>query len=1498
MYKQLLAGLLFLANSASLMAQSLVVVEDGESGSVGNWQVFDANPAGFEISNKLETQNRFISFTSEGRLNGFMLGNTSSAPPGLNLPDASLASFRIRATAGFTVDFIADTDFGVRYIRYSHSRNTVPRGASSVVSIGLGTDSYNGYWQSYSRDLQADLFAAQPGNNILAINGIRVRGSIDLDDVFLSAPDDGNAPPVAALGGDQQVVFGQIFALDGSQSSDVEGPVQLWRWTDDKNNLLGNTEFLNLPADQIGRSALTLTVVDESGASNSASVDLTVLAPEGLSSIVEDAEQGDTSKWRATDRTPEGYAIDNREEDGNRFIALTSTDRQNAFTIGNRTATAAGLGLENRPRVSWRMRADDAYTLLFAVDTIDGFRYLIYNHARVSQPSGTDRTVRTGLGSLSRDGKWHLFNRDLQADLQQAQPDNTIVSVNGLVVRGSLDIDDLIFHGDEVDTPEPLVIPGAPVLSMPEAGQNILPMTMTTFSWQAVDVASTYQFELTSALAGFDDPLLSITVDAQNCSVDLLCTLDIELPTQIPDTYAWRVKAINVDGESDWSSRNFEMVPPPRPLKPVNLSPEVGADFNAGATVEFVWQFDPVVSAYDFHVFNRNTSEAVDFVYDLLPTDVCEADTCSFTAEVTLPIGENHAWRIRAGNASGKSDWSRSIFNVVEVVSDPPATPILEAPANQITLEAGTSPAFSWQQSATATSYTLRVVSASALDEILIDEQLELSACLQSVCSVSVNLDLPAANDYLWQVTAGNAAGVSAAAERSFTIVAQVTERPPTPVNVLPAPATEITQNSEVEFVWERDPAAVTYEFHIFDNVAKTTTPYVVGLVAGDICSDGLCRLTQTVTQPVATYHAWRVRGRNSLGPSSWSRSIFTVIESSVDPDPENAPPTAAFVFTGFDDGASGAVPFTVSVDPSASTDDEAVVSYRWMFGDGSEVVELTDATAVEHTYTEPGDYTLILEVSDEQGLTGSAQRLVSVVQSPDAITAVEAARLLTQASFGPTPDDIEQVQILGIQGWLERQFALSGESHLAYVQQYSNNSGRAPRHEVWWKSAVDGEDQLRQRVAFALSQLFVVSDTGYTLANAQYGITAYYQMLLDNAFGNYRELLEDVTLHPVMGIYLSMLQNGRGDMDASTRPDENYAREVLQLFSIGLYRLNTDGSTDGSPAFTQDQVEAFARVFTGWNYSDAGRWDRPLFTNADMINPMEPFENYHDTDEKVLLNGEVVPAGLSARADLERALDNIFNHPNVGPFVVTHLIKRLVTSNPSRQYVRDIAAVFNDDGSGIRGNLQAVVRALLLHDEARNIPGTAAYGKLREPVLRLSHLWRVFGVLPGSQSSTERNEYNTVSPQLMDLELDTGQAPLKSPSVFNFFQPSYAPVGPIASQNLKAPEFELFTEGNELATSNRIGRQIQQYSVASISDGDHPVSYLDFSYEVELADDIDVLLDHLNVVVLGGNMSSGLRDVLFSHLQALPDTPPGRLSRVRDALTLIMASPDYLVQM
>ena len=423
--------------------------------------------------------------------------------------------------------------------------------------------------------------------------------------------------------------------------------------------------------------------------------------------------------------------------------------------------------------------------------------------------------------------------------------------------------------------------------------------------------------------------------------------------------------------------------------------------------------------------------------------------------------------------------------------------------------------------------------------------------------------------------------------------------------------------------------------------------------------------------------------------PLRGSQRAITIVD-----DVGSESPIADFVIAGFAGDASGVAPLTIDVDPSHSSDDVGIESYEWDFGDNSDIVSTSAANVVSHEYTEPGTYTITLTVTDAAELSATSTAMVTVFDPATAVSAIDASRLLTQATFGPTPQGILDVQTLGIDNWIEQQFALQGPPHLDYVQLHSNGSNRAPRHEIWWKDVVEGDDQLRQRVAFALSQIFVVSDTGYTLANSQYGITHYYDLLREHAFGNYRELLETVTLNPVMGLYLSMLQNAKGDATASTRADENYAREVLQPFSIGLYQLNQDGSTNGSPTFTQDHIEAFARVFTGWNYADAGQWNRKLFTNADLISPMRPFESFHDTDEKVLLNdsfysatnGGVSPAGQSARQDLEFALDNIFNHPNVGPFIGKQLITRLVTSNPSEAYVSDVAAVFNDNGDGVRG--------------------------------------------------------------------------------------------------------------------------------------------------------------------------------------------------------------------
>ncbi len=259
--------------------------------------------------------------------------------------------------------------------------------------------------------------------------------------------------------------------------------------------------------------------------------------------------------------------------------------------------------------------------------------------------------------------------------------------------------------------------------------------------------------------------------------------------------------------------------------------------------------------------------------------------------------------------------------------------------------------------------------------------------------------------------------------------------------------------------------------------------------------------------------------------------------------------------------------------------------------------------------------------------------------------------------------------------------------------------------HFIWWNNTIDGADQLRQRVAFALSEILVVSNRPIELQRSQFAMADYYDTLSQHAFGNYRDLLEDITLHAVMGIYLGHVKNEKADPERNIRPDENYAREVMQLFSIGLHKLNLDGTPimnaedKPEPAYGQFEVQEFARIFTGWNYAGV-TWSRG-HGGADNTLPMEPHEEFHDTEAKQLLEGAPIPAGQTARQDLEAALDNIFNHPNVGPFIGKLLIQRLVTSNPSPAYVSRVASKFNDNGQGIRGDMFAVVKAILIDLEA-----------------------------------------------------------------------------------------------------------------------------------------------------------------------------------------------------
>lgn len=504
-------------------------------------------------------------------------------------------------------------------------------------------------------------------------------------------------------------------------------------------------------------------------------------------------------------------------------------------------------------------------------------------------------------------------------------------------------------------------------------------------------------------------------------------------------------------------------------------------------------------------------------------------------------------------------------------------------------------------------------------------------------------------------------------------------------------------------------------------------------------------------------------------------------------------------------------------------------------------------------------------------------------------ISQQNAARFLTQTTFGPTNQSISRLSEIGYQAWLNDQFTLPVSLHLPQVLQYPDdeNLSQRQRQEVWLRTALTANDQLRQRVAFALSGIFVISDKS-VLSETPYGMANYYDILVRNAFGNYRDLLEEVTLSPMMGIYLSMLGNEKPNNELNIRPDENYAREAMQLFSIGLSELNLDGSlkTDSLgnpiPTYDQDIIKAFAHINTGWHFASNPSWYE---IEINVIDPMMPFDDFHDSSEKILLNGLVVAAGGSARSDLNASLDNIFNHQNVAPFVVYQLIQSLVTSNPSSDYIQRVANVFNDNGLGDRGDLKAVISAILLDEEALNpsVEEQATYGKLKEPLIRFTQMWRAFNAT--SESGKYYFDYT---------DFITGQAALSAPSVFHFFSPYYSPPGGVEEAGLVAPEFQILTENYLTHTLNAFAVFVfTGFQGADNTSGDSIL--IDISLELTMSDDPDALIEHLNILLMSGQMSDMMKLELRQRMEAIPTSE--NYFRVLNTIYLVLISPQFAIQ-
>jgi uncharacterized protein (DUF1800 family) len=510
----------------------------------------------------------------------------------------------------------------------------------------------------------------------------------------------------------------------------------------------------------------------------------------------------------------------------------------------------------------------------------------------------------------------------------------------------------------------------------------------------------------------------------------------------------------------------------------------------------------------------------------------------------------------------------------------------------------------------------------------------------------------------------------------------------------------------------------------------------------------------------------------------------------------------------------------------------------------------------------------------------------------------------MVQASFGAkSVEEIEALRVEGFAHWLWNQFKTPVTLHTAYldsqlVREASNKATDEMSYEAVWQQWLSGADQLRGRVSFALGQIMVISNIAPDLR--PYAMSSYMDVLNRNAFGNYRTLLKEVTLHPAMGYYLNLVESEKDDLARGIHPNENYAREVLQLFSIGLVELNIDGTAkvgaDGKPIPTYGEVEVkgFAKAFSGWTFASQNPANPNQFHNADQnldsnwTTPLRAFPSLHSAEPKKLLGNVTLAAGQSPEKDMDDALDSIFNHANVGPFIGRELIQRLVGSNPSRAYVQRVAEAFNNNGAGVRGDLKMVVATILLDPEARATAATQAanYGKQREPVIRFATFLRALG-------ATSINGINDIH-YLDSADNGLGQSPLLAPSVFNFFSPNFRQPGPVAKAGLYSPEFQITTETSVVGSLNFFSNF---FNNGGYGNGDSRLT-INLAPLQALAATPAVLVDRIDALFFAYQMGATTRARMLQMLGAMSGTSTDQLKRrVKAALIVTAISPDFVIQ-
>jgi len=512
----------------------------------------------------------------------------------------------------------------------------------------------------------------------------------------------------------------------------------------------------------------------------------------------------------------------------------------------------------------------------------------------------------------------------------------------------------------------------------------------------------------------------------------------------------------------------------------------------------------------------------------------------------------------------------------------------------------------------------------------------------------------------------------------------------------------------------------------------------------------------------------------------------------------------------------------------------------------------------------------------------------LSAAKKSKKISSSDASRFLGQAQLFATQADINQVIDLGYEKWLKEQFkkpvAQTAWDWL-FERGFTGDENMRKVDSFCWKDLLSAPDTLRKRVAFILSQIFVVSIKGGP--DTKFWAAEYWDCLNRFAFGSFLDLLRAVTLTPAMGMYLNMKGNQKADPVTGRQPDENYAREIMQLFTIGLYQLNLDGSVKKNSAgvpiesYTQQDVTELAKVFTGW---DLDNRDLPAGDPLLYRRPMMHIASRHSPESKTFLD-KTIPANTPGEEALEKALVTLFKHPNVAPFWAKQLIQKMVTSNPSPDYIKRVAKVFENNGKGVRGDMKAVIAAVLLDKEAREdkFSENELFGKLREPVARFIQWGRTFGA--------RTVDANWIFGPTHSPSIALGQSPLRSPSVFNFYRPNYVPPdADFASFNIVGPEFQLVNEVSVAGYANFMTRVV----------GNQTLMKADYSGWLEKARTPASLIDELILLLAPGRITDGLRQEIVNAVGSIPigineSIFLGR--RLYAAIVLIMVSPQYLIQ-